>query len=103
MSLTSDTAHPNDVDHKCEAQKQNLAFFPVQVNRQCSSKVIEKVTIRNEDGNCSKYYNDCTGGSNTAENREVGEKSGEDEDQCPLLQVDEEEGETEKKKYFKIF
>ena len=103
MSLTSDTAHPNDVDHKCEAQKQNLAFFPVQVNRQCSSKVIEKVTIRNEDGNCSKYYNDCTGGSNTAENREVGEKSGEDENQCPLLQVDEEEGETEKKKYIYFY
>ena len=59
--------------------------------------------MRNENGDSSEYYDDGAGGPHTAENREVGDKSREDEDQCPLLQVDKEEGETGIKECFLKF
>ena len=93
-SLTSDTTDPNKVDHQSEAEKQNLASSSVQVDSQCPSKVIQEVTVGNENGNGSQYHGNCAGGSHTTENGQVGDESGENEDQRPLLQVDKEEGET---------
>ena len=82
---TSYAQHPDDIDCQREAEEQDLALFPIQINRESSSKVIEEVTVGNEDWDGAEDNDDGDGGADTPEDGHVGDEGGDHQYDGPLL------------------
>ena len=87
--------HPDCIDNESAAHEQDLGAMPWQVHWQSAGKVVKQVAVGDKYGDGTQDHNDGEESSYTSQDDDIGDESGDNEDEGVLAEIDKEEGEAE--------
>ena len=92
--------HPDDVHRQSAGQEQHFTGAPGQIHQEGPGKVVQEVSVRNEDWDCAEDDGDGELRADAAQDSHVEHEGSEDEDHGPEAEIHQEEWEAGINIYF---